>query len=163
MKFKLTAEGNVIEQLHNHKRSILVSMFQTTKCLIFSFKAPKQSNQTVLLDALREMTVQRHQLAKTVYNSIINFMNHHYFPLCNPSKVNNTDSPYPSKIRPLAKEAVNQNSSVRKQSLCRFHLPSSSLFYFYNNFLFTTVCKITYINFVKHNNYCRFKYRGYVR
>jgi len=163
MEFMLAAEGNVIEQLHNRKRSILVSMYQTTKYLIFSLKDSKQTNQVALLDALMGMAVQGYQLAITVHNSIIDYMNHHDFPQTYPSKVLNTDALYPSKIRPLSKEVANQNSSVCKDSLFRLNLRFSSLSDFYNNFSFTPVWKITSINYVRHNNYCCFKCRGYDR
>ena len=116
MRFKLTAEGNVIEQLHNRKRSILVSIYQTTKYFIFSFKDSKETNQAVLLDALMEIAGQGYQLAILVNTTIFNYMNLRYFP-------NLTD--------------------------------------FYFNFSFTPVWNITSINYVRYNNYYRFKCRCY--
>lgn len=163
MEFKLTAAGNVIEQLHNRERSILVSMYQTTKYLIFPCKNSKQTKQVALLDALIRIAIQGYQLAITAHNSIIDYTIHHDFSQTYPTKVLNTDALYPSKIWPLSKEAANQNSSICKESLFRLNLRFSALSDFYNNFLFTPVWKITSINYVRYDIHYRFKCRGYDR
>ncbi|KGJ89669.1 hypothetical protein [Colwellia psychrerythraea] len=112
MEFKLTAEGDVIEQLHNRKRSMLVSIYQTRKYLIFSFKDFLQTNQVVLLDPLMAIAVSGYQLAIVVKNLIINHMNHHNLRQTYPKNVLNTDALSPSKIGLFTNKVSRQNMSV---------------------------------------------------
>lgn len=46
MEFKLTAEGDVIEQLHKRKRLIIVSIYQTRKYLIIDHMNHHNLRQT---------------------------------------------------------------------------------------------------------------------
>jgi hypothetical protein len=114
MEFKLTAEGNVIEQLHSRKRSTLVSMHQTTKCLFFPFKGSKQINQVVLLEPLIEITMQGYQFAIMVNNSIIDYINHLDLLQTYPINVPSIDARYTPNTVYLTKECFSSLSYFSK-------------------------------------------------
>jgi len=153
MKFKLTVENNVIEQLPPHKCSILVSMRQTRKFLIFSFNNSEPINQEVLFEAPMGIVVRGQQLAITVISPIFNYVNDLDLAQKHLNKLLSPDILYVPRAVSLTKETAYPNITLYKQRLLGLNLRFTCLPYFYFSYSFILIWQSTFINYFSDDAY----------
>lgn len=157
MKFKLTVENNVIEQLHTHKCSILVGIYQTRKFVLFSFNSYEPINQEGLFEEPIAIVILDDQLGAqliiTVNNLIIYFVNHLNLAQKHPNKVFSPCVFYVHRAASLTMEAASPKTTFYKLNLFELNLHYSYLSYFDFNCSFILLCKSTFINYFSDKNY----------
>jgi hypothetical protein len=157
MKFKLTVENNVIEQLQTHKCSILVSIYQIRKFVFFSFNNDQLINQEGLFEELIGIAILGEQLVVqlicTKNNPIIYSENHLNLTQKPPYKVFSPGVSYVHSAASLTEEANNPNNTFYKLNLFELNLHFSCLSYCDFNDSFILVWKPIFINYFSDDNY----------
>ena len=157
MKFKLTVENNVIEQLQTHKCSMLVSIYQTRKLVLFSFSSYAPINPKVLLEEPMVIVILGEQLVVqlicTKNNPIIYSENHLNLTQKPPYKIFSPGVSYVHSATSLTEESDNPNNTFYRLNLFELNLHFSCLSYCDFNDSFILVWKRIFINYFSDDNY----------
>lgn len=153
MNFKLTVEGNVIEQIHTRELAILVSTYQTGKILVFSSKGSELIKQEVLFKSSMVIAVPDNQLTFAVSNSIIYYANPPSLSRQYSDKLLSPDACFVPMAVFLIRKIRGQYITFYKQEVLALNSRFSCPSYVDLNNSLIPVWKPTFINYIS-NDYC---------